>query len=178
MWTYNFKIYLFLSFTSTALAGRENSVSSCVLDGYEDDFKLEPFTKVGKHFYYFGQAKVTWYKAFLICRSLGGFLASLESQEELNAISNYLIANYPLDRWWWLSGSDVDSEGNFYCYNTGERMKFFDWSEGQPDNYGEEHCVHLWFIKTKYQMNDWWCTRAAYYICKATKPKTIVLSVY
>ncbi|KAI8120430.1 C-type lectin 37Da [Lucilia cuprina] len=83
------------------------------------------------------------------------------------------------DRWWWLSGSDTDSEGDFYWYKNGERISYADWSAGQPDNYGgHENCVHLWYIKPKYQMNDWVCHEKAYYVCEADKPKTIVLSVF
>ncbi|KNC23257.1 hypothetical protein FF38_04176 [Lucilia cuprina] len=110
---------------------------------------------------------------------MGGSLASIDSQNEMSALSNYLIDKYPLDRWWWLSGSDTDSEGDFYWYKNGERISYADWSAGQPDNYGgHENCVHLWYIKPKYQMNDWVCHEKAYYVCEADKPKTIVLSVF
>lgn len=110
---------------------------------------------------------------------MGGYLASFDSAEDLTALSDYMIAKYPTDRWWWLSGSDLDSEGDFYWYRTGERISYADWSTGQPDNAGgHENCVHLWYQKPKYQMNDWICNQSAYYICEADKPKTIVVSVY
>ncbi|XP_023309167.2 27 kDa hemolymph protein-like [Lucilia cuprina] len=122
---------------------------------------------------------VTWYNAFLICRTLGGFLASYDSAQELADISNYLISKYPLNYYWWLSGSDQDVEGKFFWYNTGEAIKYADWSDGQPDNMGgNEDCVHLWHLTKKYQMNDARCNMSMNYICQADKPITIAVSIF
>ncbi|KNC31948.1 hypothetical protein FF38_04047 [Lucilia cuprina] len=179
MWSNILKICIALVVASTTLAGHTPQVSTSILDGFADDLNIQPFVRVGEKLYHFGQSKVSWHKAFLICRSMGGFLASFHSQDELTALSNYMIDKYPLDRWWWLSGSDTDSEGDFYWYKTGERISYADWSSGQPDNNGgHENCVHLWYIKPKYQMNDWRCNQLAYYVCEADKPKTIVVSVF
>ena len=110
---------------------------------------------------------------------MDGFLASVDSQEEMSQLSSYMAAKYPTDRWWWISGSDLDHEGDFYWYRTGERISYADWSHGQPDNAGgHENCVHLWYQKTKYQMNDWMCNQQAYYVCEADKPKTIAVSFF
>ncbi|XP_065363720.1 C-type lectin 37Db-like [Calliphora vicina] len=173
------KICLVVSLAAVTLATHTPQVSTTILDGFPNDLNIHPFVNVGNKLYHFGQSKVTWYKAFLICRSLGGFLASFDNQQELAALSDYMVGKYPLDRWWWLSGSDQDSEGDFYWYRTGERISYADWSGGQPDNAGgHENCVHLWYQNPKYQMNDWMCNQPAYYVCEADKPKTIAVSVF
>ncbi|KAM7347873.1 LOW QUALITY PROTEIN: C-type lectin 37Da-like [Cochliomyia hominivorax] len=142
------------------------------------DLKTERFVEIGNKFYHFGENKTSWYKALLICRSLGSFLVSFDSAEEITALSNYLIANYPTDKWW-ISGSDLHAEGDFYWYRTGKPIIYADWSIGQPDNGGgRENCAHLWYKKPKYQMNDWICTQSAYYVCEADMPKTLAISVF
>ncbi|KAM7347944.1 uncharacterized protein ACRADG_007425 [Cochliomyia hominivorax] len=82
-----------LIMVSPALASRTIQVSTTILDGFGDDLNIHPFTKIGQKLYYFGQKKVTWYKAFLICRSLGGFLASLRNY---NIYQIILLKNIPL----------------------------------------------------------------------------------
>ncbi|XP_065364341.1 C-type lectin 37Da-like [Calliphora vicina] len=161
------------------LTSRTPQVDTSILEDFPDNLNIQPFVRVDHKFYYFGQSKVSWYNAFLVCRTLGGYLASLETAEEFATLSNYLIDKYPLDRWWWLSGSDQDSEGIFSWYNTGEPVKYADWSAGQPDNMGgNEDCVHLWHVANKYQMNDWICKQKAYYICQADKPITVAVSLF
>ncbi|XP_075155307.1 C-type lectin 37Db-like [Haematobia irritans] len=173
-------ICLIASFvTINVLAVRPPKIQTTVLEAYPDEIDVTPFTKVGRKLYHFGQSKVSWFKANLICRTLGGYLASFDTQAELTALSDHLKANYPTDRWWWLSGSDLHGEGDFHWYRTGERLTYADWSAGQPDNAGgNEHCVHLWFVTNKFQMNDWICNQAAYYICEADKPNTVVVSIF
>ncbi|XP_011295052.2 C-type lectin 37Db isoform X2 [Musca domestica] len=175
-----FTICLLVSFICPVVIGsRTQKVSATILEGYPDQLEVTPFTRVGNKLYHVGQSKVSWFKANLICRSMGGYLASFDNQQEFQELSDHLIANYPTDRWWWISGSDLDSEGNFYWYRTGEPVKYADWSDKQPDNAGgNENCMHLWYQSTKYQMNDWICKKDAFYICEADKPTTVVVSVF
>ncbi|XP_073841187.1 C-type lectin 37Db-like [Musca autumnalis] len=158
---------------------RTPKISATVLEDYPDELEVSPFTRVGKKLYHIGQSKVSWFKANLICRSMGGYLASFDNQQEFNELSEHLKTNYPTDRWLWISGSDLHSEGQFYYYRTGEPMKYAAWSSGQPDNAGgHEDCVHLWYRNSKYEMNDWMCNQGAFYICEADKPSTVVVSVF
>uniref|UniRef100_A0A1I8M6G8 C-type lectin domain-containing protein n=1 Tax=Musca domestica TaxID=7370 RepID=A0A1I8M6G8_MUSDO len=137
------------------------------------------FTKIGNKQYHFGQVKVSWFKAYLICRSMGGYLASFDNRQEFQELSDHLEDYYPTDRWWWISGSDLHSEGNFYWYRTGKPVKYAEWSLGQPDNAGgNEDCMHLWYSMYKYRMNDWNCNMDAFYICEADSPKTVIVSSF
>ncbi|XP_037810569.1 C-type lectin 37Db-like [Lucilia sericata] len=174
-----FKIGLVFWAVKMVWCGRTPQMATSVLEDFPADVNIQPFVKVGNTFYYFGQNQVSWYNAFLICRTLGGFLASYDSAQELADLSNYLISKYPLNYYWWLSGSDQDVEGKFFWYNTGEAIKYADWSAGQPDNMGgNEDCVHLWHLTKKYQMNDARCNMAMNYICQADKPTTIAVSIF
>ncbi|XP_037810586.1 C-type lectin 37Db-like [Lucilia sericata] len=162
------KFYFIL--TIIPLTWTTHTPQLATLEDFPDNRSELPLVKVENKYYFFGQFKVNWYEAFLICRSMDAFLASYNSPQELSTLSKYLIANYPLDHWWWLSGTDQQLEGDFFWFSTGKRIFYADWSAGQPDNNGgNENCVHLWYKERKYQMNDWVCNRLAYYICDLEK---------
>lgn len=110
---------------------------------------------------------------------MGGFLASFDSADELTALSKHLAISYPTDRWWWISGSDLDTFHEWYWYRSGERINYTDWATGQPDNNGgNEHCVNLWYNGKKFQMNDWKCYQKTFFICEADKPKRFDMSLF
>ncbi|XP_073831758.1 C-type lectin 37Db-like [Musca autumnalis] len=161
---------------------RTPNVTATVLENYPDNLEVSPFTRLGQKLYHIGESKVNWFKANLICRGMGGYLASFDNQQEFNELSEHLKTNYPTDRWFWISGSDLHSEGQFYYYRTGEPMKYAAWTSAQPDNgsnKGEgEDCVHLWYKNSTYEMNDWICSQDAFYICEADKPTTILVTVF
>ncbi|KAI8120437.1 C-type lectin 37Da [Lucilia cuprina] len=155
---------------------RTTDISTHILEDIPDNIEIKPFVKVGEKYFYFGESKVSWYNAFRICRYMGSHLASYESAQELSELSNYLIKRYSKNFNTWLSGSDLDSEGLWIWYNTGEVMIYADWFEGQPDNFmGIEHCAHLLSIGSKYRMNDEDCKSRRNYICQADKPETIAI---
>lgn len=104
---------------------------------------------------------------------MGGFLASIDSADEFSASSQHLSNKYPSDRWWWLSGSDLNKQSDWYWYSTGKRISYTNWSSGQPDNAGGiEHCMNLWYMNNKHEMNDLDCNRDIFFICEADKSKT------
>ncbi|EDV94456.1 C-type lectin 37Db [Drosophila grimshawi] len=127
------------------------------------------YVKIGHKHYFIWHTKVTWLEAVHLCRRFGGDLVLIESAEELESISNYLIKHgYDHTAWLWTSGNDLVSHRQFKSINNGMPLPYTSWSSGQPDNAGgNEHCVHLWFNNRKsFQMNDWICHEKAQAICQ------------
>ncbi|XP_037810576.1 C-type lectin 37Db-like [Lucilia sericata] len=144
-----------------------------------DNINMKPFVKVGTKYYHLGDTKVTWHNAYSICRSLGGFLASLETSQEATQLSDYLNSKYSTNKIFWLSASDQDVEGQWYWYNTGEVIIYANWDAGQPDNYkGNENCAQLLKNGGKYKMNDVHCGLRQYYICETDEPKLASVGIY
>lgn len=109
---------------------------------------------------------------------MGGFLASYETKAEWQQLSKYIIEKFGVGRFWWISGSDIDSEGDFFWYRTGERIGYANWASGEPDTTGKnENCVNLRHRYSEYQMFDSVCNEKLYYICEMDNPKTVVLSI-
>ncbi|GFO45623.1 macrophage mannose receptor 1 [Plakobranchus ocellatus] len=94
-----------------------------------------------------------------ICENLGGSLASVRTEEESDAIKDFLNqASMPRDRSWahyrptvYLAGSYDRTEGDWYWYTTGQRENissgFTDWSDSEPNNCGigctKENCMAM-----------------------------------
>ncbi|XP_037932878.1 C-type lectin 37Da-like [Teleopsis dalmanni] len=124
--------------------------------------------------------EINWFGARDTCRRLGADLATITTNDQLNAISSYLLSKgYGENDWFWIAGNDLAQEGNFSWVSNGEKMTFANWSQGQPDNNGGiEDCVHLWLREGQFKMNDWQCRNGkAYYICQAPEPKMVCLWV-
>ncbi|CAB3359276.1 Hypothetical predicted protein [Cloeon dipterum] len=118
--------------------------------------------KLSTGYYYISKAneKTNWFMASKFCESKGLKLVSIESEAENTAIVG-AIGN--TNENYWLSGTDLGSEGKFYWSATGKDIKGFTfYSRGQPDNYKtNEHCLHFWidpFIKPPVlRWNDYTC---------------------
>ncbi|XP_065364339.1 C-type lectin 37Db-like [Calliphora vicina] len=172
-----FNIILFIITISNGQHEYKPEITATVSQVFLGEPLDKSFTKVGNKAYHFGQSKLSWYKAYLVCRSLGGYLASIDTQQDLKDLSNYLSSTYGSSRIWWLSGSDQDSEDDFFWFSTGRRFGYADWATGQPDNNnGDENCVYLDYRRPNYQMYDGKCDRKMYYVCE-NRLKTIILNV-
>ena len=72
----------------------------------------------------------TWSNARTYCESLGGYLATLTSQQE----NDFVYQNLALQQVdIWLGGTDEISEGNWQ-WVTGEPWSYTNWFPGNPDN--------------------------------------------
>ncbi|XP_065344655.1 C-type lectin domain family 4 member K-like isoform X2 [Cloeon dipterum] len=113
--------------------------------------------------YYVSTEKLNWYLARKFCISNGMQLASIESKAESEALTPVLLQ---AGGFFWLSGTDLGSEGKFYWDNgTGKDVKdFTNWVGTQPDNHqGNEHCLHE---KPGIGWNDYPCENQEKFICE------------
>ena len=102
------------------------------------------------HVYKYFDINLTWSEAEKYCRSLGGHLATITSQDEQDAIAG-LVRNGTRMAYW-LDGTDSGHEGTWRWVN-GEPFNYFHWSPIQPDNAGGiEH--HLAMFRDNGDWND------------------------
>lgn len=84
---------------------------------------------------------ITWDEAQAYCMGEGGNLATITSQEEQNAVFSY-INGFSLNKDIWIGMTDIDEEGNWSTWVTGENVEYTNWGWGEPDNGGEQdYCV-------------------------------------
>lgn len=107
-------------------------------------------------------------------------ITSREQEEEillvLNARGN--LSNIRLPHFW-TSGSDADTEGEFYWKSTGNRFTYLNWRKGEPNNLNNalnqtENCMEAILTQTlkfrlgvvwRFTWNDDVCSEEKYYIC-------------
>uniref|UniRef100_A0A1A9WN44 C-type lectin domain-containing protein n=1 Tax=Glossina brevipalpis TaxID=37001 RepID=A0A1A9WN44_9MUSC len=122
------------------------------------------YNRVGEKWLYFSEEKVSWFKAYALCRTMDGYLTSLENKRVWESVNKHLKTNFSNDSWFWISGNDLASSGNFVWANTGTSMNYSVWSEGQPKT--GKNCVNLQFTNDRYEMNNLDCHHFNYFICE------------
>ncbi|XP_037927301.1 rab5 GDP/GTP exchange factor-like [Teleopsis dalmanni] len=113
-----------------------------------------------------------WFKATQYCRYHGMHLASISSQEENDRLEKH-IQDFGLGHeHFWISGTDLADEGNFFWMATGRPITFTNWNAGEPNNFRyengeEENCLELWNRDGKgLKWNDSPCSFETYFVCE------------
>ncbi|XP_034473612.1 C-type lectin 37Db-like [Drosophila innubila] len=125
--------------------------------------ELPKFVKIGSKYYYIDHAEeVNWFVAVDKCRAMDANLAGLQSMEELKAVSDKLT-----ERDYWLDINDLGKKGVYQTLSSGQNAGFLNWHDGEPNNgSGNERCVVLRKIRSKYAMNDEKCEIKHHFICQ------------
>ncbi|XP_016984600.1 accessory gland protein Acp29AB-like [Drosophila rhopaloa] len=139
------------------LTGLHNNVSKRVSNAV-----ISPlFTRIGSRLIYVENGiKKSWDGAEETCREMGGHLATIQNESDLNSIEKEL----ELHGVYWLGITDVAKEGEYVSVATGEPAPFLKWEEDQPFTLSHQYnCVDIY----KGEMYDTDCSRSQYFICEA-----------
>ncbi|XP_031150884.1 galactose-specific lectin nattectin-like isoform X6 [Sander lucioperca] len=108
------------------------------------------WTQFGSRCFSFNFQGKSWVDAENFCKSDGGNLASVHSEEEhvflrtfINQVTGENITS-------WIGGSDSVQEGE-WMWSDGSTFDYKHWDKGQPDNKGGvENCLQM-----NYEERDW-----------------------
>jgi hypothetical protein len=94
------------------------------------------------HFYQLVTGGVSWSAAETAAAAMtrndvAGYLATVTSAEE-----NACVAAVANGASVWLGGNDIDVEGT-WAWITGEAWAYTNWNGGEPNNSGNEDCLHM-----------------------------------
>ncbi|KAG4068544.1 hypothetical protein HA402_004885 [Bradysia odoriphaga] len=122
------------------------------------------FGNVKKNFHLITSNKENWYRALSHCIANGMRLASVLSEEENDEILKQIRdSGTGVD--FWLSGTRLGNNDNYYWMGHNEALNFTNWSDGEPNNaFGHESCVHISY--QNYKWNDLDCLFSAYFVCE------------
>ncbi|XP_013081458.2 uncharacterized protein LOC106066901 isoform X1 [Biomphalaria glabrata] len=104
-------------------------------------YKSSPYE--GRH-YYLTKELVTFTatSAQATCQLYGGYLAEIDSSEELNFVRTF-VNRYNNLNTVWISGSDEDIEGLWIHPRTKATIKYFNWPPSEPDGGRSQNCLCL-----------------------------------
>ena len=131
----------------------------------------------GGRAYRFCEVVATWFQARDGCRA--------EPNYELVTIDDAVEQAWVLSRanslsgshWWWigyndLGASSAEEPGSAWEWVDGSTSTYTNWAGGQPDNWFEEDCAHLYADGTWNDLdcavNNWANSYFAHYICEAS----------
>lgn len=124
--------------------------------------QLPNYVKIGEKSYYIEERqKIHFFDAANLCRQMGGDLVSLQSQNEMKALSEHLSL---VDYYW----TDINELGNRNSYEyrsltTGFEPAFVKWAPGKPNHSYNAPCVKL----INNTMIDESCDEKYYFICQS-----------
>lgn len=130
---------------------------------------LEPWTRPNPESkcYLVGQDRMAFSDAGNFCEENGGSLAEPRSFGESEAINGMIESGWE----YWIGVSDRREEGTFVYESDETRLSYAHWKGGEPNNRGNEDCVHLRYTEKlwKGSWNDLKCTADVAY---KTRPVT------
>lgn len=117
------------------------------------------------HTYLLANERVTFSEAEKICKNIGGYVATITSEQEQDFIyQNYLIDGI-LDSYY-LGGTDEENEGE-WKWITGETFTYSNWDYGEPNGWGMEGKEdHLTVYSNSGKWNDTNQSAKEGYICE------------
>lgn len=90
----------------------------------------------------------------------------------LNICVEFLSAKGLGNEHFWVSGTDLADEGNFFWMANGRPITFTNWNAGEPNNFRyengeEENCMELWNRDGKgLKWNDSPCSFETFFVCE------------
>ena len=100
--------------------------------GSEDEENVLEFG--GHQYKLYNENSMTWEEAKAFCEEQGGHLVTITSADEQDAIYQY-AKQFDVHSDIWIGISDVEVEGDWSHWITGEEVTFTNWGTGEPDNY-------------------------------------------
>ncbi|XP_042348174.1 galactose-specific lectin nattectin-like [Plectropomus leopardus] len=118
----------------------------------------------GERCYQFNNVKKTWAEAEHFCTTIGGNLASLESDDVYKALREGIFRVSAAHTNTWVGGYDSSHEG-IWLWSDGRKFDFKGWADGEPNNSGGgENCMEINF-KGKDFVNDIKCNQKKAFLC-------------
>lgn len=118
------------------------SSPNSVVKSEEADTKEEKSTSVESHRYEVINKRMTWAEAKAYCENVGGYLATVESQEEYNKIVELATASGRKVLW---LGAQKNTN-QIFEWITGETFDYSYWLSGEPNNDGGNENFLVMFL--------------------------------
>ena len=120
--------------------------------------------------YFTSETCTNWTTALAKCRQENSVLVDVNNNEE-----NVYLQHLHNGEKSWLGLNDISTEGTF-SWADRAAGNFTAWAKNQPNNFGEEDCVHALGVEHKYEWNDVKCSDCHQYTCKKGKISKISVS--
>jgi len=127
--------------------------------------EMTPCSEVGDSCYCFSKSQKNWTEAYDYCERHNMSLLSFETKEESERISSYIKQSGLPQDFYWTSGKDDISEGNWMWASIQENITFENWRANQPDGGQKENCLYL-HSRDEFKWGDWLCHLAEQFICE------------
>ena len=106
---------------------------------------------------------LSWNAAKSACEGMGGYLAAITTEYEMQFISGIIPKKTESNHIVWIGGTDQDSEG-LWKWVSGENFTYSNWKgKAEPNNWNDEDYLQ---IDENPGWNDANGTQLCYYLCE------------
>ncbi|XP_060852219.1 perlucin-like protein [Rhopalosiphum padi] len=122
-----------------------------------------------KNFYIQTYFSANWFKAMQYCHFHGMKFASITSEQENDDVVGELNAlGYKDDSHFWISGNDLSENKSFVWLGNGQKFRYENWHDGEPNDQPHEDCVEYWNKNDTdgFKWNDETCDKNYFFICE------------
>ena len=96
---------------------------------------------------FFETRTMNWFGALSNCATLSPGAHLVEVYSELEQMTLIELAKGFPEQPWWLGGTDLEEEGKWVWYRTGQSFEYDFWSPTEPSNASYENCVEMYMSK-------------------------------
>ncbi|XP_016982764.1 accessory gland protein Acp29AB-like [Drosophila rhopaloa] len=123
------------------------------------------FELIGSRYFYIeDKVQQDFETAASTCIQMGGYLASIKDEEELNLIRMKLRKK----EGYWLGTNDHKEKGSFVSLAS-RKPAFVKWARGEPLDFFPTNCIELFYSRDVENMMLMDCDSERYFICQADK---------
>ncbi|XP_069131035.1 perlucin-like protein [Argopecten irradians] len=116
--------------------------------------------------YLLSQDRTSWSEAASFCSALHSHLAIVTSDDEFNFLKSTIIHRNGQRNQYWIDGTDEEVEGVWRWASIDQKITYFNWGRGQPDQTQHANCLHLW-SGSGFQTADGVCETHLNFICQS-----------
>lgn len=117
---------------------------------------------------------LTWADSQTVCEKLGGHLATVTTQSEMDTVVRVARTQFSLEKdsdvlmnnYIWVGGNDISTEDS-WIWITNEKWDYTNWGQDEPNGKIGENCLGLFPMSdTNPMWHDYACDKQLLYICE------------
>ncbi|XP_037822321.1 lactose-binding lectin l-2-like [Lucilia sericata] len=126
-------------------------------------------SKLNNVYYMDNEQKYTWFDALSKCARMNMSLATIDTKEKSDDITDLMKATFSNPNPLWIGGAATGSDHHYVWISNGEKFDFTNWNPGEPSYYSESELCLLTGWNAELRWNDHQCHKTFGMLCELSQ---------